>query len=83
MKPFTSQEMQELPKGYSPAEQPNRKFFRDMKHKKILIVSDPVHPGQFSIVKQYNANCRELTPARIAFKAKKFGRLHSTNGKTA
>ena len=83
MKPFTSQEMQELPKGYTPAETPGRKFFRDMKYKRILIVSDPVHPGQFSIIKQFTANCRRLTTARIDFKSLKFGRLHSTHGKTA
>ena len=83
MKPLTKKEVEELPKGFTPAEAPGRKFFRDMKYNRIKIVADPLHPGHSSIVKTFCANCRKLTPARIAFKALKFGRLSLSNGRTA
>ena len=83
MKPFTSQEVEDLPKGYTPAETPGRKFFRDMKYKRIQIVADPVHPGQSAIVKIFCMNCRKLTAARIAYKALKFGKLTLSHGRTA
>ena len=83
LKPFTKEEIAKLPIGFTPAETPGRKFFRDMKYKRIMIVGDPLHPGHSSIVKTFCMNCRKLTDARINFKALKFGKLDSSNGRTA
>jgi len=83
MKPFTKKQIEELPIGFTPAEAPGRKFFRDMKYKRIMIVADPVHPGHSSIIKTFCMNCRKLTEARIAHKSLKFGRLSLSNGRTA
>jgi len=83
MKPLTKKEVEELPKGYHPAETPGRKFFRDMRYKRIMIVADPLHPGHSSIVKVFSMNCRKLTDACKAYKALKFGRISSSHGRTA
>ena len=82
MKPFTKQQIEKLPKGFTPSEIPGRKFFRDMKYNRIKIVHDPITKGS-SIVKTFCMNCRALTPARIAFKALKFGRINLSHGRTA
>lgn len=82
MKPFTKEQIAELPVGFTASEQPGRKFFRDMKYNRIKIVHDPITKGA-SIVKTFCMNCRSLTPARIAFKALKFGRLSLSHGRTA
>ena len=82
MKPLTKKQIEELPKGFTSAETPGRKFFRDMKFNRIKLVHDPVTGGT-SIIKTFCMNCRKLTDARIAFKALKFGRLTLSNGRTA
>jgi hypothetical protein len=82
MKPLTKTQVEDLPKGLTPAETPGRKFFRDMKYNRIKIVHDPI-TQRSSIIKTFCMNCRKMTPARIAFKALKFGRLSKSHGKTA
>jgi hypothetical protein len=76
MKPFTKEQVAELPKGLTPAEQPGRKFFRDMKFNRIMATS-------LGIAKVYSMNCRKLTAARRKFKTFKFGRANNSNGRTA
>jgi len=82
MKPLTKKEVEELPKGFTPAETPGRKFKREYYYKRIKLVHDPITGGT-SIIKTFCMNCRKLTDARIAFKSFKFGRIDMSNGRTA
>lgn len=76
MKPLTKKQIAELPIGLTIAEQPGRKFFRDMKFKRITLTMQ-------GIAKVYSMNCRKLTKARKSFKSRKFGRLELSDGRTA
>jgi hypothetical protein len=76
MKPFTKAQIEELPVGFTPAEQPGRKFFRDMKYNRLTATA-------LGIVKLLPMNCRKLTAGRKKHKTIKWGRLDSSNGRTA
>jgi len=67
-KPFTKEEIQDLPKGLTPSKQPNRSFFKQMRRGLLLIT-------QAGLIKLYHPNCRKLTKGRIEYKTLKFGRL--------
>jgi hypothetical protein len=76
MKPFTKKQVAELPKGLTPAEQPGRKFFRDMKFNRLMATV-------LGIAKLYPMNCRKLTPGRKKHKTVKWGRLSNSYGRAA
>lgn len=67
--PFTKEQIETLPKGFTPSEMPNRSFMKKLS--KGLLRFDV----KFGFIPVYKPNCRELTDGRKEFKQKKYGRL--------
>lgn len=67
--PFTKEQIEALPKGFTPSAMPNRSFMKKLS--KGLLRFDTIT----GFMPAYKPNCRELTDARKEYKQKKYGRL--------
>ena len=69
--PFTKQQIEDLPKGFTSSEMPNRSFMRLLKRKLLAF-----NTATNSFYRVYTPNCRKLTKGRFDFKQNTYGRVN-------